>query len=85
MSPLIGTSVFRLQSPYVTNIGKPCEGSSWPAVVEFVGESGAFDYVEFVAEYAPFDLTGLDNFCRSAELSNLSSMIKVDQEQSLGG
>ena len=28
----------------------------WPSVVEVVGHTGIFDYVEFVAEYAPFDL-----------------------------
>ena len=39
-----------------------------------------FDYVEFVAEYGPFDLYALDNLCRAAELCGLSSMIKVDQE-----
>lgn len=64
--------------------GKPTLGThlhgSWPATVEAVGHSGMFDYVEFVAEYAPFDLTGLDNLCRTAELFDLSSMIKVDQE-----
>jgi 2-keto-3-deoxy-L-rhamnonate aldolase RhmA len=64
--------------------GKPTLGthlhSTWPSVVEAVGHSGMFDYVEFVAEYAPFDLYTLDNFCRAAELHDLSSMIKVDQE-----
>ena len=39
-----------------------------------------FDYVEFVAEYGPFDLYALDNLCRAAELCGLYSMIKVDQE-----
>lgn len=64
--------------------GKPTLGthlhSTWPAVVEAVGHSGVFDYVEFVSEYGPYDLTGLENLCRTAELFNLSSMIKVDQE-----
>jgi len=64
--------------------GKPTLGthlhSTWPAVVEFVGLSQMFDYVEFVAEYGPFDLTALENLCRTAELFDLSSMIKVDQE-----
>lgn len=64
--------------------GKPTLGthlhSSWPAIVELVGHSRMFDYVEFVAEYAPFDLNGLENLCRTAELFDLSSMIKVDQE-----
>jgi len=54
--------------------------STWPSIVEAVGHTGVFDYVEFVAEYAPFDLYALDNFCRAAELHDLSSMIKVDFE-----
>jgi 4-hydroxy-2-oxoheptanedioate aldolase len=45
-----------------------------------VGHTGLFDYVEFVAEYAPFDLYTLDNFCRAVELFDMSAMIKVDQE-----
>jgi 4-hydroxy-2-oxoheptanedioate aldolase len=64
--------------------GKPTLGthlhSSWPAFVEFVGQSRMFDYVEFVAEDVAFDLTVLENLCRAAELHDLSSMIKVDQE-----
>lgn len=54
--------------------------STWPSVVEAVGHTGLYDYVEFVAEYAPFDLYALENFCRAVELFDLSCMIKVDQE-----
>jgi 4-hydroxy-2-oxoheptanedioate aldolase len=39
-----------------------------------------FDYVEFLAEYAPFDLYSLDNFCRAVELFDMSAIIKIDQE-----
>ena len=53
--------------------------SIWPSVVEVVGHTGAFDYVELSAEYAPFDLHGLDDFCRAAELVGLGAMIKLDQ------
>jgi 2-keto-3-deoxy-L-rhamnonate aldolase RhmA len=64
--------------------GKPTLGTRlhnlWPATVEAVGHSGLFDYVEFLAEYAPFDLEGLDNFCRTAELHHLGTVIKIDQE-----
>ena len=64
--------------------GRPTLGThlldAWPSMVELVGQSGMFDYVEFVAEYGPFDLPGLENICRAAELWDLSSMIKVDQE-----
>jgi 4-hydroxy-2-oxoheptanedioate aldolase len=54
--------------------------TTWPSIVEAIGHTGLYDYVEFVAEYGPFDLHDLDNLCRAAELHDLSSMIKVDQE-----
>ena len=53
--------------------------STWPSVVEAVGHTGLYDYVEFVAEYGSFGLHELDNFCRTAELHNMGSMIKVDR------
>ena len=66
------------------NSGTPTIGtrlhSTWPAIVEVVGHTGVFDYVEFSAEYAPFDLNDLDNFCRACELYDLGSIIKIDQE-----
>ena len=52
----------------------------WPSVVEALGHTEVFDYVEFLAEYAPFDLPALDNFCRAAELFEMSSLIKIDAE-----
>lgn len=51
-----------------------------PAVVETVGRVGTFDYVEFLAEYSPYSLRSLDDFCRATELHGLGSMIKVDFE-----
>ena len=40
--------------------GKPSLGThlsiSWPAITELVGHARVFDYVEFVAEYTPYDL-----------------------------
>jgi 2-keto-3-deoxy-L-rhamnonate aldolase RhmA len=48
-------------------------------VVEIIGETGLYDYVEFLAEggaYTPHDLEG---FARAAELKGLSTMIKVGQ------
>lgn len=51
-----------------------------PTVVEIVGHTQAFDYVEFLAEYAPYDLNSLEDFCRAAELHSLGTMIKVDWE-----
>lgn len=64
--------------------GQPTIGtrvlSTWPSIVEAIGHTGMFDYVEFSAEYAPFDLYALDNFCRAVELFDMSAMIKIDQE-----
>jgi len=64
--------------------GKPSVGtrvhSSWPAIVEAIGHTGMFDYVEFLAEYAPYDLYALDDFCRAAELYNMGAIIKIDQD-----
>lgn len=54
--------------------------TTWPSVVEVIGHTGHYDYVEFVAEYAPYDLHDLDHLCRAAELHDLGTMIKVDQE-----
>jgi 2-keto-3-deoxy-L-rhamnonate aldolase RhmA len=66
------------------NEDKPSLGtrvhSIWPATVEALGHTGMFDYVEFLAEYAPFDLFALDNFCRTVELFDMSAIIKVDAE-----
>jgi 4-hydroxy-2-oxoheptanedioate aldolase len=39
-----------------------------------------FDYVEFLGEYAPFDLFSLDNFCRTVELFDMGAVIKVESE-----
>lgn len=54
--------------------------TTWPSVVEAIGHTGLYDYVEFVGEYGPFDLHDLDNLCRAAEIYDLGTMIKVDQE-----
>jgi 4-hydroxy-2-oxoheptanedioate aldolase len=53
--------------------------SVWPAEIEAIGHTGFYDYVEFVAEYGPSDLHDLDNMCRTAELFDMGSMIKIDQ------
>src|ERR1700749_1295055 len=55
--------------------------STWPTLVELVGFAGNYDYVEFTAEYSPFDMHDLDNLGRALELKNLTGMIKVEQTQ----
>ena len=52
--------------------------STWPTMVEIVGSTGKYDYIEFVAEYAPYSLVDFENICRATELYNMASMIKVD-------
>jgi len=53
--------------------------SVWPGMVEIVGHTGMFDYVEYLGEYSSWDLHDLENFGRAVELFDMSSMIKVDQ------
>jgi len=65
--------------------GKPTLGThlmiSWPSVTELVGLSGNFDYVEFVAEYAPYDLYAFENLGRAIDqFPNMTGMIKVEQQ-----
>ena len=55
--------------------------SSWPTIIELVGHSGMFDYVEFVGEYAPYDLYALENIGRAIDLfPHMSGMMKIEQE-----
>lgn len=67
------------------NAGKPTVGthilSAWPTLVELIGHSKQYDYVEFTAEYAPFTMHDLDNLGRAFELMGMSGMIKIEQTQ----
>ena len=65
--------------------GRPSIGThvaiSWPSIVELVGHSRMFDYVEFVAEYAPYDLYALENLGRAVDLfPHMTGMTKIEQE-----
>ncbi len=66
------------------NEDKPTLGTrvqaTWPSIIEVIGHTGMFDYVEFVAEYGPYDLHDLDNLARAGDLYEMSMMIKVDLE-----
>lgn len=55
--------------------------SVWPTLVELIGQSGPYDYVEFSGEYAPFTMHDLDNLGRALEVANLSGMLKIEQTQ----
>ena len=65
--------------------GKPTIGthvlSIWPGMVEVIGHSGTMDYVEFLGEYAPYDLLSLENFGRAVDLfDHMSAMMKIEQQ-----
>ncbi|UCB44789.1 MAG: 2,4-dihydroxyhept-2-ene-1,7-dioic acid aldolase, partial [Spirochaetota bacterium] len=63
--------------------GKPSIGTHvhtvWPGFYEVIGHAGTMDYIEFLAEYAPYTQHDLENVARAIELFDMSSMIKVDQ------
>lgn len=52
--------------------------STWGMITELVGSTGLYDYIEFLAEYAPFDHYDLENIARAAELHQIGSIAKVD-------
>ena len=67
------------------NEGKPTLGthvlSTWPGIVEVIGNTGAFDYIEYVGEYSSFSLEQMDNFGRAVELfPDMSAMMKVEEQ-----
>ncbi len=67
------------------NEGKPTIGTHvidpWPGMIEIIGHSGVFDYIEYVGEYSSFDLLSLDNTGRALDLfPNMSSMMKVEEQ-----
>ena len=51
----------------------------WPGMIEVIANTEAIDYIEFLGEYAPWDLHDLENIGRATELYDISSMFKVDQ------
>jgi len=67
------------------NAGQPSVGTHvltpWPGMIEIVGHSKAFDYIEWVGEYSPFSLDLMDNIGRALDLfPNMSSMTKVEEQ-----
>ena len=60
-------------------IGTRIQGT-WPMFTEIVGATGMYDYVEFSAEYAPYDQYDLENMARAAEIYEMGSMVKVDYQ-----
>ena len=52
--------------------------SPWATMMEAAASTGLFDYLEFVAEYSPYDLQLFENMTRACEVHETGSMIKVD-------
>ncbi len=49
-----------------------------PTIFEEAAATGIFDYLEFLAEYSPYDLDLLANIARTCELYDTGTLIKVD-------
>lgn len=55
-----------------------------PQIVEIIGHSGAFDFIELLGEYASWTVPDLEDFARAVELfPHMSSMMKVEREPRL--
>ena len=69
----------------VLDSGKPSIGTHFmfsdPDIPELIGDLGLFDYGEYSAEYAAFDLPLLYNLARAAQAGGLPLMIKPDEGQ----
>lgn len=67
------------------NDGKPTIGtqviSVSPQVVEVVGHTGYFDYVQLSGEYASWTVPDLDNFARAIELfPSMTAVMKIEDD-----
>ena len=68
--------------------GKPTVGThvitTSLEIIEVIGHSGLFDYIELSGQYATWSLPQLDNFARAVDLfPHMSSMMKVEQDPRL--
>jgi len=52
--------------------------SPWCLITELAGYAGCYDYVEYLAEYAPLLVEDYENLARTCELHDMGSIIKVD-------
>jgi 4-hydroxy-2-oxoheptanedioate aldolase len=70
------------------NAGKPTLSTRMlttsPQIVEMIGHSGAFNFIELLGEYTSWTMPDFENFARAVELfPNMTSMIKVEREPRL--
>ncbi|MDO4750240.1 MAG: aldolase/citrate lyase family protein [Eubacteriales bacterium] len=52
--------------------------SRWGMTTELAAACGCYDYVEYLLEYAPFQVEDLENLARTCELHGMGSIAKVD-------
>ncbi len=52
--------------------------SPWGTTAESAAASGSFDYLEFLAEYVPYNMRELEDLVRACENQGVGSMLKVD-------
>ena len=50
--------------------------SPWGTTAESAAASGSFDYLEFLAEYVPYDMRELENLVRACENQGVGSMLR---------
>ena len=67
------------------NEGKPTLGTHvvtpWPGMFEVIGNSGVFDYIEYVSEYSTWTLPLFDEIGRTMELfPQMAVMIKIEEQ-----
>lgn len=70
------------------NAGKPTISTRMvttsPQIVEIIGLSRMFDFIEYLGEYGSWTLPELENFARAVELfPHMTSMMKVEKEPRL--
>jgi 2-keto-3-deoxy-L-rhamnonate aldolase RhmA len=67
------------------NAGKPTISTRMvtiePKIVEIIGLSGMFDFIEYLGEYGSWTLPDLENFARAVDLfPHMTAMMKIERE-----
>lgn len=52
--------------------------SRWGLITELAACGGCYDYIEYLAEYAPLQVEDFENLSRTCELHGMGSILKVD-------
>lgn len=52
--------------------------SRWGLITELAAYAGCYDYIEYLAEYAPLTVEDYENLARACEVHNMGSILKVD-------